>query len=476
MSNKCYDAVFIGNGLTSLTAAATLAKAGQSVLLLDPINSLDPGLPHRAFRFSTGPLLYFGYETGGAMEGFFSQLAYPIPSLQQKGLRFKRVSPMMQIVQPSHRINLYVKEEPYFDELKREYSKQAQKLKVLFEQVAKETASYYAHIGQFQQLEIAGVGERLNEWKKRLEVTKAISNQKRQKGSDFLGQFAFSSDLRQYFDLLSLFAFKKNLLDISLFDLMMLLSGFQKGGVQMLGGYATLVGFLQDLIQGWGGSIISGKTILKIEEKGKQVTGLRLSDGRSLSGRNFVLTQPSERTTMTFYFSLPQDRVPSPMKELLLMSWGSEPPFNLEDLIVLRLNHLEEEPAESDKRLIAASVLLRSGSKILEAEYEGLQKKLLERLHWLIPFSGTHMEMEPAPLLSDQFEDYSQEALNGFLASTKKGMMRGSQKKITKGTLTYLQPRGEKNVFIVKTDRSEHVTWGSDFLAGSQLAELLIAS
>jgi len=476
MAAKHYDAVFIGNGLISLSAAALLSKAGRSVLLIDPDERLSSEPPDSALPFSDGPLLYFGYETGGGMEGYFSRLSYPIPSLQQQGFRFKRSPLTLQVVQSFHRSNLYFEKGRYLDELEREYGKQIQKLKQLFEQVEKETTSYYAYVAQFQQLEVAGMGERLNEWKRRLDITKAISNQQRQNASDYLGQFAFTPDLRKYFELLSLFAFGQPLSEISVFELMMLLVGFQKGGVQMMGGYASLVGFFRQLIQDQDGKLSCGRAVSKVERNGNFISRLHLSDGSQISAQHFILAGHSVPTRLTFYFSLPHELIPEPMKELVLLSWGEDPPSYLEDLIVLRLNHLEEEPLKTGRRLIAASVLFRSKNKSIEKVSKNLEKKVQERLHWLIPFSRDEIRVASAPLLSPRGGEGADAALSHFLRLASQGMLGGDPKKVTKENLSYLQPRGEKNVFIVESDQLRSVSWGSDFLAGSELAELLSES
>jgi len=474
MAVKHYDAVFIGNGLISLSAAALLAKAGRSVLLLDPGQKKTQGISPGLASFSEGPLLYFGYETGGAMEGFFSKLSYPIPSLQQQGLRFKRSSPVLQTVQTQHRLSLYSERDTMFDELEREYGSEIAPLHRLFDQIEKEASSCYAQVAQFPQLEPAGMGERLHEWKRRLDIGKAISNQRRQKASDYLGQFAFSPELRKYFEMLSLFAFERKLADISVFDLIMLLFGLSKGGAQMMGGWASLVAFFQRRIEEQGGEILRGKAILEIEQSGKQITGLRLSEGMALSGRYFVLTQESAPVKLGFSFSLPKALVPAPMKELLLLAWGeARPPF-LENLIVLRLNHVGDEDFRPDRRLMAATLLFRPGIVPREAHCREVSKKLKERLQWLIPFSQGKIEEADAPPLPSKEEPAS--ALAQFLRLSPQGLLRGALKKVDKEALSYLQPRGEKNVFIVESDRCRYVSWGPDFLAGAQLADHLISS
>ncbi|MDC4203340.1 MAG: hypothetical protein MPW17_02430 [Candidatus Manganitrophus sp.] len=71
---KKYDAVFAGCSLTSLAAAAALAKRGRSVLVLA---GTEVHFPSPLFRFAQGPLLYLGFEEGGRWK--VSSRSFPSP-------------------------------------------------------------------------------------------------------------------------------------------------------------------------------------------------------------------------------------------------------------------------------------------------------------------------------------------------------------------------------------------------------------
>ncbi|HZR46656.1 MAG TPA: NAD(P)-binding protein, partial [Candidatus Manganitrophaceae bacterium] len=196
--NKKFDAVFVGSSLVSLAAAVALAKRGRSVALLDRPDDLASRVPDPTFHFSLGPFLYLGFEEGGAAEGFFSELALPIPTLKKKGLSYKKNIPYLQVVQARHRVDLHLQKEDYLDELKREFGGQLQQIKTFLETIEKEEALLYPYIGKFSQVELSGLGDRLNAWRQRLQFLQAVRNHQKKSATEFLAPFEFQPDFIEY--------------------------------------------------------------------------------------------------------------------------------------------------------------------------------------------------------------------------------------------------------------------------------------
>lgn len=478
MENKRYDAIFIGNSLVAFSAAALLAKKGGSVLLLDPALPSDTDAP---LDFSEGPLLYFGYEHGGAVEGFFSKLAYPIPSLKQKGLIYQKVTPQLQIIQSAHRSNFYADEASHFDELKREFGDQTQKLKNLFNQVERDSALYYPFLGQFQQLEIGGMGERLSEWRKHLDFSQAVRMQQKTSAADYLNQYAFSPELREYFNLLSLFSAKKTLAQFSSLDLILLLSSLRKGGVRISGGYQTIVTFFQNLIKGFGGSIQSGENIAKLEKQGNRVSAMTLCGGKTIYGNQYIFCRSSETHTFHFYFTIRNDLLPCPMKETLLLTWSGKCPPYLEDILVLRLNLDEAGTVENTNiRKITASVFLKKQFTALGEDRKNLEIRILERLNTLIPFSESKIKALSKPKLKKTKVKAKKNHLpvdDHIFSQLNKGReINGKKRELLKGAAAYYQDKENKNLIILESDQGNTLGWGSDFIVGARLAELIDGS
>jgi len=234
----------------------------------------------------------------------------------------------------------------------------------------------------------------------------------------------------------------------------------------MRGGCPTLVTFFHNLIRQWGGTVLEKHTISKLDIQKKYATGIHLSDGRVFQSDHFVFARASNRRALNFYFKIPQVLIPPPMKDSLLMTWGGERPKEAEDLLVIRLNQAEKEPASSsDLRLIAASVLLRKDSGLSPEAHKLIQERVLERLYELLPFSQNKIRLVAAtPALN------LETASDLFFPLGQNGLRR---KEVLKGVFSYTLPKGLKNAYVVDSDRSDYLCWGSDFLAGHRLAHLI---
>ncbi|MBI3804310.1 MAG: hypothetical protein HY282_11180 [Nitrospirae bacterium] len=458
---KKYDAIFVGSSLTSLAAAAMLSKKGKSVLCLI---GADPDPPTPLFRFAQGPLLYLGFEEGGAMEGFFSELRFPLPNLRKEGLSFKRLVPFLQTVQDNHRIDLYPQRGEFLDELKREFGGQIHKIKLFIEEIEKEALELYPYLGRFSQLEMQGLGDRFHAWRQRLQFQMTVRNHKNKTAAEFLAPFSFDEEFSEFLSLQSLFAFRKPVAEISSYELILLISGLSKGGVRMIGGGTTLISFFLKLIRGWGGEVIPDKNLSRTEVKGKRVEALLLEDGTRLTARAFVFLQPPAVPPFHFYFTLREEWIPAPMKENLIMTWGEAPPADLLNLMALRLGLAEEEIFGGGTRGLAVTVFFRPNLDITSDRIEAVRKRILDRLQWLIPFSKSQM----------------QEVASGGEESKLPATLRTLQKEwtekakdLSKGTGSLLQPREAKNVLLLQNDFSDTLAWGSSFLTAMEVATLV---
>ncbi len=465
MADQHYDAIFVGEGLLTLAAAATLSKQGKSVLLLRGQAETGQEIPGEAFQYSLGPFIYFGFEKWGAMEGFFSKLAYPIPSLKKKGLLFHPLETLLQVVLPNNRISLHSDEDAYYDELKREFSSRSENLKTLLGHMAREAAFYYPYVGQFPQIETEGVAERINEWKKYIDYSQAIQQHQKSRGIELLDTHGISPQVREYINLLFLCAFQRPLETSSAFELMQLFSSLKKGGVRFFDGLPTLVNFFHQLITAWGGTILSEGGTSKLDTRRADMEQLvLLKDGKVVTSPHIVIMKPVNKSRINFYFTLPNHIIPKPMNDVLLMTWDKNPPNTVEDLITIRLNPLkEDETASTNERFMTVSLLIRGEEQISELSRKYLQNRVMERLHWLIPFSEKKIKAITLPFKAKSSAAY-------FLSQNE---WSGTTKEVMKGVFSYRQPKGRKNVYVVDSDRSNFMGWGTPFLAGHRLARLI---
>ncbi len=470
INNKHYDAIFVGNGLVSLSAAALLSKRGRSVCFLDTTEMRERTVPDEAFYYALGPYLYFGFEKGGAMEGFFSELSLPIPNLKKDGLVYQKCNPSLQVIQSTHRLNVYAGKEDYGDELKREFGGQIKEIKAYLKEVERIYLLLYPFLGRFSQLELQGVGDRLNEWGQRRDFANMLGRYQRKTALDFLEPYLFNKPFLDYLDLHALFAYRKHLSDISAYDLIILVSGLQRGGVRVLGGCRTVIDFLRNLILRWGGEILKNKKVLDVEMKGRRIVeGLRLDDGSFLKGRQFTVSQSKPNATLHFYYYIREEIIPSPMKETLVMTWEKPPPENFIDALIVRLSlPQEEEGFRKGVRGLSVTAMMQPGTQIDPARLKDLRKRVLDRLHGLIPFSKGIIEEAGETIPQPAGEDAVR-----LLPKALEHRLGDKAKPISNGLLNYLQPREGRNLFLLPSDFFEPIGGGASFLAAKTLADVI---
>ncbi len=460
--SKEYDAIFVGASLTSLAAAAALAAKGKAVLFwvgadIDPTPS--------SFRFAEGPLLYFGFEEGGVMEGFFSEIRYPIPNLKHERFLFKRTAPFLQVVQPNHRVDLYPQREETLGELKRDFAQKG-KIDPFFEEIEKEAAVLYPFLGRFPQTEVQGFADRIGAWRQRAQFQAVVRNHQKKSAIEFLAPFNFDDQFLAFLNLQSLFAFQKPLADISAYDLILLESGFIRGGVRMIGGVSTLVSFFLKRITASGGRVVQDKEIARIEAGEKRSHEIFFADETHVLGKHLIVVEPQASSLLQFYFTIRREVIPTPMRESLLMTWGKEIPRDVIDFLLVRLN-LSEEGDSQEKgsqdglRALAVTVFFRPGIEVAEDRVEEVRAKVLERLGWLIPFSGSHLQ------------EVGRKAEKGpFPASLKDQVVAwAKQRQALSDEIGGLyRPKGNKSVTLLSNDLSTALGWGTSFLAAITLA------
>jgi len=468
ISNKYYDAVFIGTGLVSLATAALLAKKGRSVCFLDTTDLLESAVPDEAFYYALGPYLYFGFEKGGAMEGFFSELGLPIPNLRKDGLIYHKCNPPLQVIQSSHRLNVYPKKEDYADELKREFGEQIQHIKSCLEEVEHIDRLFYPFLGRFSQIELRGVGDRLNEWGQKRDFINALGRHQKKPALYFLEPYPFDKAFLEYLDLHALFAYRKHLADISAYELITLISGLQRGGVRVIGGCRTLIHFLRKLIEKWGGEVLYQKKISNIEMTGKRlVEGVRLDDGSLLRGKHFVVSQSENASNLYFYYHIRKEVIPAPMKETLIMTWGTAPPKGFFDALIVHLSLAQEEGFPEGVRGLSVTAIMHPGSSVDPSPSGDLKRRVLDRLYWLIPFSNASIKEVGEPALQGPGGSQGKKLLSSELSRR----LRENAKPVSRGILNYLQPREGKNLFLLPSDFSDPIGGGASFLAAKSLAD-----
>lgn len=141
MDSKHYDAVVIGAGLGGLSAAAYLAKAGKSVLVLEH-HSVPGGYAHEfrrgKFRFEVALHAMDGVQEGGWVYPVLSELGV----LDE--VEFHRLDPFYTAKFPEHEVTVTADPEAYKAELCRQFPQESEGIGKLFENLVQTEAEVRA--------------------------------------------------------------------------------------------------------------------------------------------------------------------------------------------------------------------------------------------------------------------------------------------------------------------------------------------
>ncbi len=377
-----YDAVFIGSSLISLTAATVLTRKNQSVLFFPSLDISEPSL----FDFTLGPLLYMGLPHGEEMESLLSHLSLPMNALSERSL--KKATPLLQLLQSFHRVDLFSGKEAYRQTLQREFFGDTSKIASFFPAIEREER-WIRPLPEEAPEKLAGKVHLL--WKT-LALRLNIFRKQRNRAAAFMAPFAFGADFIEHLNLLSLFGYRKRLSAISEYQLILLLSEMQKSGGRWIGGFPAVEAFFLKLIQEGNGNILKGAKIATIKLNGRKIEGLSLEDGTYLPCRHLIVTETPQESEWTFYFKIRKEWIPSPMGENMVMTWEEAPPF-LENILIIRMSLPEEEKRVKGKyRGLSATCLIRVYDQATPFQAEDIKTMILKKLHWLIPFSESEIQ------------------------------------------------------------------------------------
>jgi phytoene dehydrogenase-like protein len=132
MSEKKYDAVVIGAGLSGLSAGASLARAGKKVLVLEH-HAIPGGYAHSfqrgKFWFEVSLHAVFGLWPGGDLRKALSELGV------YDQLKFDRVDPVYVARYPEHEVIVEADFSRYRTELTRQFPDEKEQIDDLFRDI-----------------------------------------------------------------------------------------------------------------------------------------------------------------------------------------------------------------------------------------------------------------------------------------------------------------------------------------------------
>ncbi len=263
-TKSSYHALAVGGAsLAGLALAALALRQGKKVVLIDPSESAGGMLASvrkEGFSFSPGMDLTFGFERGGGLETFCSELGISLGA--------SVLSPCYQVVLPDHRVSVYREQGETLDELRREFP---------------------ADIDAFVRFyrEMRRMAERCA--KSRLAAYVAS----RRSSASFLARFRFSGGARAFLDAASLAFFQLPAAELPLSVLVMLVDS---APLSVRDGFPFLAEQIAAYILKAGGEIVYGTADVELLQGNGKAGGLKIPGSRTYDANSTLLSPPIANT------------------------------------------------------------------------------------------------------------------------------------------------------------------------------------
>jgi len=289
-AENAYDVIVVGSGAGGLGAAATLAGAGRSVLLLeqhDKVGGYMSEFWRGGYRFDTSLHMLDGVMPGSFLYDFFQHYGV------MDRVHFVRLDPLYRSYYPDQAFDVPADVNEYLEVLEHMFPADAPGIRVLFERMA---AVYHQATGMAG---VSSVSKLRQAWTylwaplRRADLLFWLDKPFSQLMELYVGDPRAKAIISQLWGFLGLPPDRVSAVYFST----MWGSYHLKGGYYPLGGSAAISKALAEFITKSGGTVRTGARVERIEVKDGQVLGVVLEDGTRYLGR-FVVSNASLPVTV----------------------------------------------------------------------------------------------------------------------------------------------------------------------------------
>ena len=339
-----YDLAIAGAGLGGLATAALLTRQKKRTVLVESGDLAGGSLAsvrRDGFLFLPGKTLSFGFERGGLMQRFCSDLGIH----QNTAI----LSPCYQVLLPDRRISIYQETGETLEELSREFPGEIDILR-----------SFYR--------DIRNISERVG--KSRITAFRT----RRKNAGAYLAHYRFSKELLALFDVQSRCFYRCSVNELSLQSLITLVD---TSPLSVPGGFNQLVEQVLSVYLQNNGEIRYGARNVDIITKGTKIEGITLEKGDLLDADTILINNPPIQGEETVFLGIREDVVPLGMaQEVLCLPDYARP----ELLFTLTISQRDQETSapRGTRALTASFPMLPRNTLPLKA--------LLEIISGTVPF------------------------------------------------------------------------------------------
>lgn len=406
-----YDVIVSGSGSQSLIVSALLASRGANILVLSTLNKKRFG--RDGYQFPDENPLFIDFCPDGILGKIFADIDLPFSYLKGEEQLFRDLSPSFQVVLPDYRIDIFQDEAELLDELCRELRGEKDHIISLFNEANRINSLINNDEGTSILYKLKGLIKRINLLGK--------------KGPYLLKHRNPPTRLLRFFDMLSIAFFGIEVEEIDVLRLLSILRMLKGGGRSIIGGIEILNDLLIKRIRSNGGEFYDGD-IERFMMKGRRITGIKTAGGDLFDCKIMVMERQARKwrdttgnsKSFSLYFGIEKDFVPSAMGDYLILVKDYSRRAEGDNLLMLSLIPLSDPRwAPKDKRGIIATTLIPPSQKLSSSYAEGLRNHILDRLIWLMPFSGGHIEFIGDDLIFERAKEKEGDPLSSLSSIPK---------------------------------------------------------
>ncbi|MBI3354560.1 MAG: NAD(P)/FAD-dependent oxidoreductase [Nitrospirae bacterium] len=368
------------------------------------------------YQFPNGPSLFLGFYNGLFPLIFTKAGVTPI-----QPDNIDADEPILQIVLPRDRVNLYGSREYLLEELNRVFPEKIEAIRLFYSKVD-EIAEIAMPLFIPLDKDDKGFEKVLRLSREKTRSVFSVAKYGYEKASRFLYGYGLDIEFKRFIDMQTLLFSQRTTNEINILALVEMLTFLKMDAVRMRDGFFGLSEAMADRFVKNGGNIRYNAKIAEVTQRDNILDGVRLVDGSRLEADSLIASLPhfyfygdrdKDRYVYIIYLGADADVIPVAMKGDLVMSMNlTKYPLEENFIYVSIVPDNSRQPA--GKAGLKISMFLSKEMLSDPERLPAIREEAMRQIRWLMPFSDSRLYY-----IGDNSEDYNRPAILDSFKSFK---------------------------------------------------------